>query len=349
MRLLIATQAVDRTDPILGFFHRWIEEFAKHSEKVTVICLRKGDYDLPANVEVISLGKMTHHRLTVLSRFAYAARFLRLIVNKRNEYDAVFVHMNPEYIVLGGVLWRAMGKRVGLWYTHKKVNCRLRIATVLSHVVFTASPESFRLKSKKVAVMGHGVDVSDYAYASRAQIGEELRIITIGRISETKRIREMIMTCDELSARGIPFSLSIIGMAATEEDEAYARALDGDVQTRAYRDRVEIRSASHTEVPNLLKDADVFLNLSTTGSMDKAVLEALASGVPVVTSNEAFKDALSPYGLFVSPLTPSAVADVLVHASEKNIAPLRAWVEKEHSLSSLASRIISRLENSKGI
>ena len=57
MKLLICTQAVDREDSVLGFFHSWIREFAKHYESVTVICLYKGEYDLPENVKILSLGK----------------------------------------------------------------------------------------------------------------------------------------------------------------------------------------------------------------------------------------------------------------------------------------------------
>ena len=88
MRLLIVTQAVDRTDSDLGFFVRWIEEFAQHCEKVTVICLRKGKYALPANVEVIALGKAP--------RPVRTARLWNICISRRAEYDAVFVHMNPE-------------------------------------------------------------------------------------------------------------------------------------------------------------------------------------------------------------------------------------------------------------
>ena len=57
MKLLIITQKVNREDSVLGFFHSWIREFATHFEKVTVICLEKGTYDLPQNVAVLSLGK----------------------------------------------------------------------------------------------------------------------------------------------------------------------------------------------------------------------------------------------------------------------------------------------------
>ena len=57
MRLLIVTQKVDREDDLLGFFHQWIIEFAKHCESVTVICLEEGSHRLPSNVRVFSLGK----------------------------------------------------------------------------------------------------------------------------------------------------------------------------------------------------------------------------------------------------------------------------------------------------
>ncbi len=52
MKLLILTQKVDINDDVLGFFHRWILEFAKHYEYITVIALEIGEYNLPENVKV---------------------------------------------------------------------------------------------------------------------------------------------------------------------------------------------------------------------------------------------------------------------------------------------------------
>ena len=121
MRLLVLTQKVDKNDSILGFFHRWIEEFAKHSEHVIVVTLEEGKHDLPKNVSVYSLGKEKG-----ASKVKILFTFYLLVFNLRHRYDAVFVHMNPEYVVLGGLLWRLLGKRVSLWYTHKRVGLKLR-------------------------------------------------------------------------------------------------------------------------------------------------------------------------------------------------------------------------------
>src|SRR5512146_1469044 len=113
MKLLIITQKADRNDPILGFFHRWLIEFARHFDSVLVICLEEGEHDLPANVRVMSLGKERRR-----SRGAYVARLLSIAWRERQSYDAVFVHMNPIYIVLCGLLWRLLHKPIALWYTH---------------------------------------------------------------------------------------------------------------------------------------------------------------------------------------------------------------------------------------
>src|SRR3989339_803491 len=57
MKLLILTQKIDKNDDLLGFFYAWVGEFAKYYKKITVICLYRGESDLPENVKVLSLGK----------------------------------------------------------------------------------------------------------------------------------------------------------------------------------------------------------------------------------------------------------------------------------------------------
>ena len=88
MRLLICTQAVDRDDPALGFFHRWIEGFAAHADKVIIICLRKGNYELPKHVEVIALGEKW--------RFLRALEVCSIAFGRRADYDALVVPLAAE-------------------------------------------------------------------------------------------------------------------------------------------------------------------------------------------------------------------------------------------------------------
>src|SRR3989338_4584531 len=215
MRLLIFTQAVDRTDPILGFFHRWLEEFAKHCEQVVVVCLHKGDYALPPNVKVITLPQA--------GKIRRAAALCRISFARRKEYDAVFVHMNPEYLVAAGWLWRLLHKRVALWYTHKSVSLYVRVAHFFTEVVFTASTESFRLASRKVRVVGHGIDTTR-PVPPRTSAPGLARLITTGRIAPVKGIQVMVEAFLMLKAQGVNTTFVAYGPTLAP-DAAYQEKL----------------------------------------------------------------------------------------------------------------------------
>ena len=336
MKLLIITQTVDEGDPVLGFFVSWIVEFSKQVEQVEVICLKLGRSDLPKNVRVHSLGKEDPPRTFFISwrRAVYVFRFLRLAWRLRREYDAVFVHMNPEYVVLAGILWRALGKRVALWYTHRSVDLKLRIAAVLTNVIVTASAESFRLPSTKVRVIGHGIDMTQFVPPPKKPTGTTLRVLTIGRLSSTKRIMEMLAAIDTLVARDVSIAFTIAGVPATVADAAYERQVHAMIFAKPTASHVQFLGAvSHADIPALLERHDVFLNLSTTGSLDKAMLEALAAGMPAVTTNIAFRDLLAPVpGLFVETDSSTAIADALSLAAHADVTSITATIRAQFAL-----------------
>ena len=334
MRLLITTQAVDKTHPNLSLFHRWIEEFAKHCESVDVICLYEGPHSLPGNVRVYSLGK--EHG--VVSRAVYAMRFFKTLSRVR-KYDAVFVHMNPEYVVLAGWWWRLTGKKIALWYTHKSVTATLRMAVFFVTRIFTASRESFRIQSPKVRVVGHGIDTERFRWDGIQKSG--LNIATVGRISPTKQIVEMLDALEVLHQGGTPFTFSIAGGPLMEQDSVYEQKVKKNIETRTFFPSIRMDGVvSYDNLPQWLSDKSVFLNLSLTGSVDRAVLEAAAMGVVPVSTNEAFQDMLAPYGLYVES-NPKSIADGIIRASHTDPASLADYVRREHAIATLILKILA--------
>lgn len=344
MNLLILTQKVDKDDAVLGFFHSWILNLAKYYKQVTVICLKQGKYDLPANVKVLSLGKEKNN-----PHWLYGLKFYQYIWQERKNYNVVFVHMNVEYVILGAWLWKLLHKKLGLWYMHKNVSWRLRLAEKFSDIIFTGSAASFRLPSHKLKVLHHGIDSSVFSFKAKTE-HEELRLLSVSRISATKQLDKMIDILpaikNKINSRVI---LKIAGDTIVEKDEIFFQQLKDKISSLGLGETVEfVGPIPNKQMPPLYQWADVFLNFSLTGSVDKAVLEAMSCGTMVLVSNEAFREMLfsldqnlylDDYSQAVDRLT------ILVVSDKKSLAlGLSEYVKNKHSLDNLIKEIVSLLK-----
>jgi glycosyltransferase involved in cell wall biosynthesis len=348
MRLLILTQVIDQNDPNLGFFHRWVEEFAPHTTSVEVVCLREGSHALPSNVNIHSLGKERGGR-----RWSYIFHFYTLLWRLRSSYDSVFVHMNSEYLLLGGLLWKMMGKRTVLWHTHKSMTSIHRIGEKLVEFVATASPESYRLKSAKVRVLGHGIDTEEFSPGTRQTDGV-FRILSTGRITPAKGLDIILRATKSLMDKGVITEVLIVGGPMNASDVQHEEELKKLASDLGLGKVVHfVGPVPHTSVIPYLRKSDVFVNCSNTGSLDKAVLEAMAVGTIPVTSNDGLRTTLEGYEatLMFPRADAEALAERLMHIKalseeerRKLSSVLRDIVVRKHGLSALIQKIVSLLE-----
>ncbi len=353
MKLLIVTQKVDINDDILGFFHDWIKKFAKNCEKVIVICLEKGAYDLPENVRVFSLGK-EENNFYFFKKIKYLFKFYVLIWKYRNDYDKVFVHMIPMYVNIGAPIWKIFKKRIGLWYAHGYISFSLRLAEKLADDIFTASQKSFRLFSKKLKILGHGINLEKFKPIKKNEF-DTFQMISVGRISPIKKYQELITAIKILKNKDnrTKINLNIIGAPIDEKDKKYFKELREKVRELNLNNNIKfIGSIPYKKINEYLSKADLFLHASQTGSLDKVVLEAMAMGLIVVSSNEASKDLFSSYGdRFVyesgnqDNLTNKIEAILKINNNDKLKlqTEMREIVKSKHSLNILIKNIIDIL------
>lgn len=338
MRLLVVTQKIDKQDENLGSFHRWIEEFAKYAESVTVITGAMGPYTFPANVAVHTLGPKGN-----LIRRLW--RFWELFSRHYAKADAVFFHMIPEFVLAAAPFLLSQKRPSGLWYVHKSVTWRLKLAERIIYYIFTASALSFRLPSKKVIYTGHAIDTELFKLSSPPR-SQGIKLLTVGRISPVKELETIIQAAAILKETwGKSFSLSIVGGPLMPRDEEYLVTLKKLVKEKNLESYVHFHGPRpYTEISALYHEHDVFISMSTTGSLDKAVLEAMASGLTVVVGNEAFREIL-PAQYFIEHRTPEFLAERIKALGDENRPnmALREIVVGQHGLQKTIQTIVSYL------
>lgn len=334
MKLLIVTQKVDKNDPVLGFFHRWIEEFAKNADKVLVIALGVGEYSLPENVRVLSLGKESG-----ASRLKYLWRFYNYIWRERKNYDSVFVHMNQEYVLLAGDIWRALGKRVYLWRNHAKGSLLTTIAVYLSNKVFYTSPQSFTARFDKSVRMPVGVDIVFFKPDESLE-RKPNSILFLGRISPVKRVLEFVQWFGDQDGG---LTATIAG-PVSDVDLSYKNQVESLVSRLGLESRIKILgSVSQEQAKRLYQENEFYVNLTPSGSFDKTILEAMACGAVPLVVNEAICDSFPKLvAEDVSKLSSSlAYAQSLSHEEKFALRlSLREYVIGCHELSKLIEQIL---------
>lgn len=334
LKLLIITQKVGQEDQLLGFFLDWIREFSVHFKKVTVLCLEKGQFSLPQNVEVRSLGKDQGSR-----KFIQFFRFYKEIIGLSSEYDAVFVHMNPIWVCLGFGFWKLAGKKVCMWYAHKSVTRKLKLAEKFSDVIFTSTPEGFRFPSRKLVITGQGINVNLFNQDGSHVIDPE-GIVSVGRIAPIKNYEILIETVNILKERGMTPRVSIIGEPALRSDFEYQEKLKSMVKRMNLEKNVSfLGKVRNHDLPPYYQKNKLYINLSDTGSLDKTILEAIASGCVVLSSNDSAKSFL-PSRLIINDIHPQKLAQQIKEAFHLNYGnELRQYVVDNHSVSKLIRTI----------
>jgi glycosyltransferase involved in cell wall biosynthesis len=345
MRLLFMTQNVDAGDAVLGFLPSWLRELASRVERLVVVTFQSGvPPALPANCVVRSLGRES------------GARGLKLLFNFRREVrravredgcDTVLAHMVPKYAVLARRLALPREVPVYLWYTHAGVNRWLLWSEPLVEKIFTASEESLRIDTKKKVVTRHGIDT---AYLQPGAAPARGRLVTVGRLTPSKDV-ETLLKATALLASGNPsIALDIVGGSMAAGDDDYGKRMRDLAQTYQIADRVRFPGfVAYRDILPVYRGAHLFVSASRTGSVDKAVLEAMACGALVLTSNDAFRSILPCEYQFRErdPEDFLRRAQWLLSLPEAERAArglaLRAIVERDHAVGPLMERLVREM------
>lgn len=344
VKLLILTQKVDQNDDVLGFFHRWIAEFAKHAEQVTVIALGVGEYNLPDNVRVFSLGKERG-----ISRLGYILNFYHLVWRERKTYDTVFVHMNQEYVLFGGLLWKLLGKKITMWRNHPAGSLLTRVAMFFSDKLFCTSKYSFTARSKKTVLMPAGADTELFQKNDRISRAPQ-SILFLGRISPIKNVDVLIDALLEVDQDGCSFTATVVGKALPK-DEGYEAMIKDKAKPLLDKGKIKfVGSIANSKTPEIYNTHELFVNLTDSGSFDKTILEAMACECVTLVSNRSFTGMIPNQFIFTEKdahdLAHKITKALSLSGEEKakTTKASRKFVYEHHSLASLSEQLMKEIK-----
>lgn len=340
--------AMDSASPVLWWQERVARALAGRCERLLVLTEQLGRATLPANAAVRVVPRWMQR---APARLAGAKRLMTPAVAawcRREAVTVCLVHMAAEWVPQLHLSLDRLGIPIVLWYAHGTVTPALRRAHTHAVRVLTSTAEGFRIPSDKVSVIGQGIDTERFPL--RGTPPDPRDVIVVGRVSPRKRIHVAIEAFAEARRVGTDLRLRIVGPTLNRTDRRYAR----DLADQA--DRLGVARSITFEGPRAVDDlaglyqtALGLLSLSETGSLDKAPLEALASGCPVLVAGEAFRTLLR--GLPAAHLEddrPGAIARRLVELA----AGWRAWdpgmlrgiVVGRHDLDHYLDQVMSALE-----
>ena len=293
MRILLFNLATDLDDPILGFTTHWIWALAQRVERIYVITMRTGRVEMPANVQVYSVGKELGY--SEPRRLIAFYRHLWRILN-HGRIDLCFSHMMPLFTVLGAPLLKLQGIPIVTWYVHPQLTRILQMAHHLSNHMVSSLATAYPYKQDKLTVVGHGIDTDLFAPDNCTMLDDPPLILYVGRLSPVKDLPTLLKATWLLRQQERSFRVVVLGGPAGPQDTSYVQALHSQVKELGLEDIISFEPpVPMTELPGWYRRCSVHVNLTPAGSSDKVGLEAMSCGRPCLVANEGFRETLGKY------------------------------------------------------
>jgi glycosyltransferase involved in cell wall biosynthesis len=174
--------------------------------------------------------------------------------------------------------------------------------------------ERFGIKRDKIDMIYEGVDFEEFNPSRcsdpRTPQLQPPYIVTVATMYPNKNIDKLIVAFSALVAKGFPHRLVIIG----PDWLGYQDVLQQHVEILNLAEKVIFTGAiAHSQLPEYLWGADLFVLMSTVESFGLPVVEAMAAGVPVIVSNtSSLQEIAGDAALTAPPQKPSRLATEMI-------------------------------------
>ena len=258
---------------------------------------------------VISMEKAEGLRPAVVARLAKKLRRIKPdVVHTHNTAGYVYGVAAAAIAAVPRIIHTRHGQR---YHSSRRQTMLFRgLSGLVNHVVSVSSDGrqlsiDEGIAPAKALTIWNGVDLQKFKMKVNRPSG---RIAVVARLAPEKDIVSLIKAIDMMIRQGADIFLDIIG------DGSERQLLESLSRSLNLGERIQFHG-SRNDIPRALANTSVFVLPSITEGISLTLLEAMATGLPVVACNvggnpEVVDDGKT--GFLVAPSQPEALADALL-------------------------------------
>lgn len=161
--------------------------------------------------------------------------------------------------------------------------------------------------SLDIGVICNGINTEHFKPHTIQSPASPVRLLTVCRLIARKRIHVLIETIAHLKERGVNAQLNVVG------EGNLLNALKAHAAQAGVSDQVHFPGlVVYEQMPGIYQQNDFFVMSSAHEGMSNAMLEAMASGLPVIsTACEGTGELIRDNGILVDDCVPEVFADAV--------------------------------------
>ena len=316
-----------------------LKEYSKIDNLEVVVLTSKPTTDFSIeqfseNIQIYKIGlhkKRLHYwrKVEVLEWLFKAYPRYKKILNS-NQYDLVHAFFGfpsgwlcyktrkktPYIISLRGSDVPGENRRLGLDYKLLSPVFKAIWRNASALIACSSGLKERALKFSPIAnieVITNGVDTEKFKPVKRND-SNSLKLITVGRLSETKRVDILIDAVERIKNEGIDVHFTIVG------DGQQRNSLEQQIVNKKLPDMIKITGfVKADDMPQYYSRSDLYVSATMQEGMSNAMLEAMASGLPIVTTQcEGVDELIGDNGVIIEQATGSSMAEAIMGVVEND-------------------------------
>ena len=350
-----------------------LKEFSQIDDNITIDLITSSatnDFEkekLTDRIHIYKLpvGKKSIHYWTQKEIISYSRQAYKHIkkLKKQTKYDLIhaffgipcgaiayrFRKETPYIVSLRGSDVPGFNERFSFQYIFLKPIIRRVWKNAAAVIANSQGLKELALKTDrnaKIDVIYNGVNVEDFSPRNNRKNGD-ITILTVARLIKRKGVDDLIIAVPAIVKEHKNIKLRIIGEGNMENE---LKALAQQLKISKYIDFLGY--VPHNEISNYYSTSDIFVLPSRNEGMSNTVLEAMASGLPVITTDTGgTRELIDSNGIIIPGEDSDAISNAVLnlindHKLRENMGMKSRMIAESMSWKNVAEKYYKLYEDS---